>query len=95
MTDSIRAIASQKSSFTTRMVAGSLLLVPVKSSVADMKEMFSLNETGAFIWELIDDSATMESITQHVASHYQIEVQRAQQDLNLFLNKLSDYIKQV
>ncbi len=95
MTDHIRAIASNKSSFTTRMVAGSLLLVPVKSSVADMKEMFSLNETGAFIWELIDDSATMESITQQVASHYQIEVQRAQQDLSLFLIKLSDYIKQV
>lgn len=77
------------------MVAGSLLLVPIKSSVADMKEMFTLNETGAFIWDLIDESTTTESITQQVASHYQIEVQRAQQDLNLFLTKLSDYIRQV
>lgn len=95
MTDIIRAIASKKSLFTTRVVAGSLLLVPVKSSVADMKEMFSLNETGTFIWELIDDSATMETITQHVASQYQIEVQRAQQDLSVFFSKLSDYINQV
>lgn len=60
-----------------------------------MKEMFSLNETGTFIWELIDDSATMETITQHVASQYQIEVQRAQQDLSVFFSKLSDYINQV
>jgi TusA-related sulfurtransferase len=77
------------------LVAGSLLLIPVKSSVADMKEMFSLNETGAFIWELIDDSATMETITQQVSFQYQIEVQRAQQDLSVFLIKLSDYIKHV
>jgi hypothetical protein len=95
MTAIIRAIASQKSLFTTRVVAGSLLLVPVKSSVADMKEMFSLNETGAFIWECIDECATIETITQKVASQYQIEVQRAEQDLSVFLNKLSDYIKQV
>jgi TusA-related sulfurtransferase len=70
-------------------------LVPVKSSVADMKEMFSLNETGTFIWELIDDSATMETITQQVASQYQIEVQRAEQDLSVFLSKLSVYIKRI
>jgi len=95
MIDIIRDIASQKSLFTTRVVAGSLLLVPVKSSVADMKEMFSLNETGTFIWELIDDSATMETITQQVASQYQIEVQRAEQDLSVFLSKLSVYIKRI
>ena len=60
-----------------------------------MKEMFSLNETGAFIWELIDDSTTRETITKKVASQYKIEIQRAQQDLSVFLSKLSDYIKQV
>jgi hypothetical protein len=54
-----------------RKIAGESILVPVASSVADLTAIFSLNETGAFIWEKIDGRTPLADILELLKAEYE------------------------
>ena len=47
----IRQLNAIKSKFVTRTVGDELVIVPLSGNVAQMNRLFTLNETGKFIWE--------------------------------------------
>ena len=88
----INAIASAKSNFVARAVDEELVLVPLRNNVADMTEIFNLNEVGHFIWNEIQEGATVESLTEKIVSEYEVELEIARADLEAFLSDLSNFI---
>lgn len=88
----INEIAAAKSNFVARAVDEELVLVPLRNNVADMTEIFNLNEVGHFIWNEIQDGTTVESITAKIVSEYDVETAVAKADLEEFLNNLSNFI---
>ena len=88
----INEIAAAKSNFVARAVDEELVLVPLRNNVADMTEIFNLNEVGHFIWNDIQEGTTLEILTEKIVSAYEVELEVAAADLQEFLEDLSNFI---
>jgi hypothetical protein len=44
----------KETDFVTREVAGETIIVPIRGNVGDLNSIYTLNEVGTKIWELID-----------------------------------------
>lgn len=85
----LNEIYKRKSQFATRIVGTELILVPVKKNIADMEELFTLNEVGSFIWTNINGENTIEDIVIKISEEFDVEESIANADLEEFLIKLS------
>jgi len=84
----IQTLSSIKSKFVARQVAEELVIVPLSGNVAQMNELFTLNETGKFIWENISVDKTTTQISALLTSEFDIDEQTAQQDVEIFLSQM-------
>lgn len=64
-----------------RAIAGELILVPIRKQVGEMESIYTLNETGARIWQWIDGRRTLNDLLQLVLSEFEIEPSQAEADL--------------
>jgi len=71
-----------------RKIADELILVPTKQNVADIQCIYTLNELGGRIWELINGSTSVEAIVSVLTQEYEVETEQAEADLKDFLNQL-------
>lgn len=84
----LKELYSKKTKFATRLVGNELILVPIKSKVMDMNELFTLNEVGCFIWEQINEYNTEMDIVGAVISEFDVDEQMARKDVSSFLSRL-------
>jgi hypothetical protein len=68
------------------------VLVPITNNIADMNSVYTLNETGAFIWELIDGKRSVEEIIIKLTNEYDIDKQNAESDVFIFIENMSKYL---
>ncbi|MFZ0281895.1 MAG: PqqD family protein [Bacteroidales bacterium] len=91
MTD-LKTVFSHSPDIVTRKTGSEYVLVPVANNIADMNSVYTLNETGAFIWELIDGSRNVEEIINTLVEEYNIEKETATIDIFEFAENLKDYL---
>ncbi|HRZ97926.1 MAG TPA: PqqD family protein [Paludibacter sp.] len=84
----LKRIYNNKARFVVREIGDELILVPLTGNVAKMNEMFTMNETGKFIWENITETTTVEELEQAVTNEFSIDPDTARKDIELFLNQL-------
>ncbi|NLG41039.1 MAG: PqqD family protein [Chloroflexi bacterium] len=77
--------------FIFRKIVNEMILVPVKHDVADMEHIFTLNEVGAFVWEKLSKSSTIEELQQDILDEFEVDPAMAQQDLQVFLEDLEAF----
>lgn len=58
-----------------------MILVPIRKNVGDMESIYTLNQTGARIWELIDGQRSLSEITQEMLAEFEIDQMQAEKDL--------------
>jgi len=68
-----------------REIAGETILVPIRGSAADMRRMYSLNPTAAFVWERIDGRRTLGEIVDELLAAFAGEPAAAQADVEAFV----------
>lgn len=78
----------RNSNFLLRDVAGTLVIVPVGEAVSAFPGMMTLNATGAYIWELLENEQTVQSLTQALTDRYEVSPEEAQADVEAFVDKL-------
>jgi hypothetical protein len=71
-----------------REVAGEVFLVPVRGCLADLEDIFILNEMGGWLWDRMDGSRTLEALVSDVAQEFDTTQGEAQGDLLEFLEGL-------
>lgn len=76
------------SSMVARRVADEVVLVPIRQNVGDLQCIYTLNDVGARIWELLDSKGTMVDIVSAVTKEYGVEQPKAEADLADFLAQL-------
>lgn len=74
--------------FLLRDVAGTLVIVPVGAAVAGFPGMITLNPTGAYIWELLEQEQTVESLVEAVTTRYDVDADKARADVEAFVGRL-------
>ena len=72
----------------TREVAGERIIVPIKGHVGDLGSIYTLNEVGTMIWQLIDGDTSLSQIVDAVTGEYDIGEAEAKKDVVDFLNSL-------
>ena len=71
-----------------RRVAGEYLLVPVRSGAAQMDFIFTANEIGSVIFQLLDGRREANEIARLVSQQFEVDEDRAGADVLEFLETL-------
>jgi methyltransferase-like protein len=88
----LKSVPSRSTSVVTRKTGNEYVLVPVTNNIADMTSVYTLNETGAFIWELIDGKKNVEDLIKAVIDKYDIDKETATRDVFSFIDNMSKYL---
>ena len=73
-----------------REVAGETFLVPVRGHLADLGELFVLNEVGCWIWTRLEDACTFEELVRDLTAEFDVDMDQARIDAGLFVQQLVD-----
>ena len=72
----------------TRKVMDETLLVPISGELASMDNLYSLNETGAFIWESLDGARSLAEIGGQLELLYDITLEIIEGDVLEIVSEL-------
>jgi len=72
-----------------RRIGDETILVPTGSGIVDHRCLYTLNETGSFLWELMARPRSFEEMASAVAAEFDATRQQAESDLAGFLQDLA------
>jgi len=72
----------------SRKIVDEIILVPLRRSVAEMESLYTLNEVGARIYELLDGRRTAAQIAETIVEEFEVSQEQAEADVLEFLDKL-------
>jgi hypothetical protein len=75
-------------SVVSRRVAGETLIVPVRGKVGDLASIYSFNETGSLIWQMLETPKGLSELVDAVEAEYSVGRERAESDATHFLNEM-------
>jgi len=88
----LNSVVSKSPSIVTRKTGNEYVLVPVANNIADMNSVYTLNETGAFLWELIDGKKSVKDLIESMISEYEIDKKSAAADVMSFIEEMKKYL---
>ena len=77
-----------KKDFILRKVADSYVVVPVGKMTLDFNGIINLNETGAFLFGLLQKGADREELIAKMLEEYDVTSEKAAADIDKFLEKV-------
>lgn len=78
-----------KEGFILRTVAGETVVLPA-GGVTNFDMMITLNETGKFLWELLEKETTEEALVQAITAEYDVDEARAARSVAAFVARLKE-----
>lgn len=78
-----------KDGYIVRKIGAKFYAVSV-SQVSNSGGMIALNETGAFIWDLLKTETDADAITSALTAHYEIDAETAKRDTDAFIGMLKE-----
>lgn len=72
----------------SRQIDTETILVPIRNDVGDLESIYTLNEVGARIWDLLDGTRTLGDIVDLITAEFEVNRQEATVDLIEFVEKL-------
>lgn len=69
-------------------VAGSYVVVPTEDETLDFNGMVTLNETGAFLWKLLEQECGREQLVQALLDEYDVSQEQAQRSVDRFVAEI-------
>jgi hypothetical protein len=88
----LKSIPIRSPKIVATRTGNEFVLVPVKNNIADMDSLFTLNETGAFIWENIDGNRCVEEIASSLMKEYDVDFDMAVSDVLELINRMKEYL---
>ena len=79
-----------KEDFILRKVADSYVVVPVNNMSLDFNGIINLNETGAFLFRILQNGTSREELISKMLDEYEVTEQKAEKDIDLFIEKVKD-----
>ncbi len=79
-----------KKGFVLKNIGDNHIVVPVGAQTVDFRCMITLNETGAFLWKLLETEQTAQTLTVALLGEYDVTEDRAQADVAAFIDRLRD-----
>ncbi len=72
----------------SRVIAGEVLIVPIRKGVGDLASIYSLNPVASAIWEAISRPRSLDEIVRLVAAEFEAESERIARDVKDFFSEM-------
>lgn len=72
----------------SRKIADEFILVPIKQKAGEVNSIYTMNEVGSRIWELIDGEKPLSEIRDVLVNEFEVNTEEAEEDLIEFFQKL-------
>ncbi len=80
-----------KEGYVLKDIAGSFVVVPVGDNIVDLSSMITVNETGAFLWSLLENDADVDYMCEMVLKEYEgAPEEEVKNDIAEFVNVLKE-----
>ena len=76
-----------KDGFVLREVAGSYMVVPVGKRTTEIPGIIALTETGAVLWDKLEQGATEDELVSALLDEYEVSPEQASADVHTFIEK--------
>ncbi len=83
-------VYKKSDSFVFRKIADEYILVPIRQNVGDLESIYTLNETAARIWELIDEKTKVREIIENMVGEFEVTPEEAEKDIMENLRQLEE-----
>ena len=77
--------------FIFRKVVEEMILVPIKQNIAEMDQIYTLNEVGAFLWELLSQPRSLKELQQAVLAEFEADPQNVLADVSRFIQDAQSF----
>jgi hypothetical protein len=71
-----------------RRVAGETFLVPICGHLADLQQLFILNDVGSWLWEHLEAASAVDDLVAGVVDEFEVDEEPARLDVERFLQEL-------
>ena len=79
-----------KDNFLLRQVADTWVVMPIVQEMLDFNGMLTLNETGALLWQKLQEGADLDGLVAALTAEYDVSAEEAKADAAAFCQKLLD-----
>lgn len=76
--------------FVVRRIKDAIVAVPTENLVREFGGIIDLNETGKFMWEVLEEDRTVEEVADKLVEKYHIDKDRARQSAEKFIQQLKE-----
>ena len=76
--------------FVLKTVGDNHIVVPVGAQTVDFRSMITLNETGAFLWKMLENGCEEADLLKEMLAEYAVDAELAKQDIAAFITKLTE-----
>ena len=77
-----------KSGFILREIAGQWVVVPLGPRVVEFNNIMTLTESGAFLWNMLEQGATADEMVNAMLSEYDAEETVVRRDVKAFTDSV-------
>lgn len=84
----LNKVYKKNESVVSRKIGDEFILVPIRQNVGDLESIYTLDEVGARIWELIDGKIKVREIKNKIVEEFEVSPQEAEKDLIEYLSEL-------
>lgn len=74
--------------FLIRQVGQRFVVVPVGEAADRFSGMITINDTGKFLWDLLETEQTEESLAKALTEEYDVDFDTALRDVKVFLEPI-------
>jgi len=79
-----------KEDLMLRNIVGAWIVVPMGERLLEYNGMLKVNESGAFIWRLLQTDNSKEKIVEAMLEEYEIDEETATHEVDAFIKTLTD-----
>jgi len=89
LVDFLDKVYKRSDAIVFRKIGIECILVPIRQGVGDLESIYTLNETAARIWELLDGTAKGIEIRDKMIEEFDVTPEEAEKDLVHHLRELA------
>jgi hypothetical protein len=88
--DFLDKIYKKSELIVSRKIADEYILVPIRNNVGDLESIYTLNEVGARIWELVDGKTKIGDIKERLVEEHDVTPEEAEKDILEYMQQLEE-----
>ena len=85
----LQKVYKKSDSMVSRKIGNESILVPIRQNAGELDSIYTLNDTAAYVWDLIDGQTNVRGIKEKLILEFEVTSEDAERDLMEHLQQLT------